>query len=145
MQCAYYPHSRVQTDPGGPSLAKQSFKDQCDISTIMKKYYKTGLLDHVAKFGGYYGDLPDDVDYQSAINKVRDAEAAFGSLTADIRSRFENDPAQFLAFVQDEENAPEIIALGLGPPPSSEPAPGGSKADPAPDAGEGDQASEEAS
>ncbi len=140
MQCAYYPHARVQLDTGDVSMTKQSFKDECDINFIMKKFEKTGLLDHVNKFNGYYGDLPENVDYQTALNSVFEAEAAFRSLTADIRSKFHNDAGEFLAFVEDAENAEEIIALGLGPQPSSEPAPADllAKASPAaPTPGEG--------
>ncbi len=127
MQCVYFPHERHRVE-SGVSMAKQSFRDECDIGTIMKKYAKNGLLDHVNKFGGHYADLPESVEYQDAIHSVMEAEAAFASLTAEIRTKFGNDPKEFLAFVSDEDNAREIIALGLGPLPSSEPAP----ADPKP-------------
>ncbi len=140
IRCVYYPHRRVQQDPGGISRTKQSFKDECDINLLMKKYEKTGLLDHVNKFGGYYGDLPESVDYQLALNSVLEAEAAFGSLTADIRAKFSNDPAEFLAFVADENNAEEIISLGLGPSPSSGPSPDAGSSASAPEPGEAEPA-----
>ncbi len=140
VRCVYYPHRRVHPDQGGPSLTKQSFRDECDINFIMKKHEKTGLLDHVNKFNGYYGDLPQDVDYQSALNSVMEAEAAFASLTAPIRSQFNNNPAEFLAFVADPQNAEEIIALGLGRRPSVAPAPAAAEAAAAPNTGEGEPA-----
>lgn len=136
IRCAYYPHVRVHPDPGGPSMTKQSFQDECDINVIMKKYEKTGLLDHVNKFGGYYGDLPQDVDYQTALNSVHMAEAAFGSLTADLRAKFHNNPAEFLAFVSDDANIEELNSLGLGPEPSPEPDPAATQSAAAPVAGE---------
>lgn len=120
---AYRPHPRVVYSSNLPSRAKQSFAAECDINTIMKKYNKTGLIDHVNKYQGNYGELPDEVDYHANLNAVMAAKEAFASLTAEIRLRFGNDPAQFLAFVDDPENIDEMIALGLtteGPPMPSE-------------------------
>jgi len=37
----------------------------------------------------------------------------FNDLPSSIRSRFGNDPAAFLDFVQDENNADEMVKLGL--------------------------------
>jgi phage internal scaffolding protein len=37
----------------------------------------------------------------------------FNDLPSSIRSRFGNDPAAFLDFVNDEGNADEMIKLGL--------------------------------
>ena len=37
----------------------------------------------------------------------------FEELPATIRKKFENDPAKFLDFVNDERNADEMVELGL--------------------------------
>lgn len=96
-----------------PSMAKQSFRDECDINNIMKKYEKTGLLDHVNQYQGQYADLTGIVDYHTALNQVIAAEEAFMTLPAGIRSRFDNDPGNFLAFVDDPNNEEEMIKMGL--------------------------------
>ena len=88
-------------------------KDECDINRILKKYQKDGILRHVSRFGGRYEDLPDSIDYQESLNAVMAAEAAFLSLPSSVRSRFENDPGRFLAFVGDPANENEMIDLGL--------------------------------
>lgn len=100
-------------DLSGDTRAKQSFKDECDINVIMKKYEATGLIDHVNTHQGHYADVLEVPDYQSALNSVMSAQNAFMSLPAAIRAQFENDPGQFLAFVQNPANRDEMIEMGL--------------------------------
>ncbi len=97
----------------GPTMAKQSFKEECDINTILKKYEKTGLIDHVSKYNGQYADVTEAVDYQTALNTVMAGEAAFMSLPASIRTSFGNDPHEFLEFAQDPENQEALVEMGL--------------------------------
>lgn len=104
----------------GDGLTKQSFKDECDINNILKKYEKTGILEHRAKYEGQYADVTGTVDYQTALNTVRDAEAAFMSLPASIRTEFENDPHEFLEFAQNPENEEALIEMGLATPKRSD-------------------------
>lgn len=110
----------------GPSLTRQSFAQECDINYILRKYQKTGLVEHVNKFQGNYADLTDIPTYQDALNKVIEANDAFSSLPSSIRKRFGNDPEEFLAFVSDPTNADEMVQLGLAhklpiPPSTTEP------------------------
>jgi len=109
----YGEHKRIQLEFHSPSLAKQSFKDECDINRILIKFQKTGLLEHVNRYAGRYEDLGDVVDYQTAMIRVLEAQEAFESLPSSLRSRFDNDPAQFLDFVSNPNNADEMVALGL--------------------------------
>jgi len=136
----YRPHARVITpnevvDEGTgevsspPSMTKQSFLAECDINNIMKQFQKTGMLSHVSAKAqsGIYADLPDEVDFQTAMNTVMAGEDAFASLPSKLRTRFGNDPAEFLAFVSDPANAEELVELGLAtkpaPPPPTFPSP----------------------
>ena len=97
IRSAYRPHKRV-TIKTGDGLAKQAFKEECDINTIMKKYEKTGLIAHVNAHGGDYGDYLSVTDYHTAMTQITEAQEAFMSLPAKLRERFGNNPANFLAF-----------------------------------------------
>lgn len=124
FKTAYSPHKRVQiTFPPGSGRAQQSFADECDINNVMRRYEKTGILDHVNKYQGDYGDFTHAQDYQTSIEQVRAAQEAFDSLPAAIRNRFGNSPGEFLAFVEDEENEDEMRTMGLLPPREKEPPP----------------------
>ncbi|AXH74611.1 MAG: internal scaffolding protein [Microviridae sp.] len=97
-----------------PSMTKQSFKDECDINNIIRDFTKSGQIAHINERGaGRFADLPDQLDYQMAMTIAQQANQAFEALPAQIRARFENDPAQFLAFCDDPNNAPELVELGL--------------------------------
>lgn len=96
-----------------PSLTMQSFRNECDINTIMRRWKTTGELTHVRPAQGYYGDFTELSDYQSALQTVMLAEEAFMALPSAVRLRFSNDPAQFVNFMQDPTNSEEIYALGL--------------------------------
>ena len=111
-----YPYStpvRVQVDCSGEALAKQSFKDECDINRIVKKWQSDGVITHVNKFMGDYGDFTNTDDYQSSLNMVMAAQASFLELPAAVRREFDNDPGTFLAFVQNPANSEKLVALGL--------------------------------
>lgn len=97
-------------------LTRQCFADECDISSIMARFDKTGLIEHVNKFQGDYGDFTDAQTYQDSLNQVIEAEEMFMSLPAQVRAKFENDPGQFLDFVANPDNLSEMVDLGLAKP-----------------------------
>ncbi len=137
MRSAYYPHTRVQFENEGPSMTQQNFRDETNINNILAKYAKTGLIDHINKYSGRYENMPDEDDFHAAMNLVLDAQSMFFELPSDLRSRFENDPGQFLEFLDNPENIDELREMGLMPPaapeataePPTAPVPG----DPAPE------------
>lgn len=94
------------------SRTKQSFVKECDINVLMGRYLKTGQINHLAKHGGHYGDF-SPMNFQDAMNVVRQTEEMFEDLDSSIRKRFHNNPAEFLEFVQDARNQDECIKLGL--------------------------------
>lgn len=115
-----------------PSMTKQSFKDECDINNIVRKYETTGILDHVnqAAARGLYEDLPSGLDLQAGLNMIAQAEEAFMALPAAARAEFDNDPVKFVeAFTNPSEAQQErFITLGLAtdtrpPKPAPEPPP----------------------
>ncbi len=116
---AFIAHERLQLKCEEPTRAKQAMADACDINNIMDQYALSGLVGHINEHKGNYGDLPSVVDYHDSCNAVIAAKDAFASLPAKIRNRFDNDPSEFLAFVQNEENMEEMAELGLVDKPSS--------------------------
>lgn len=96
-----------------PSLAKQSFADECDINTIVNRFglgYE--MPENVA--APVYGDFTEQInDYHTAMNFIAAAHESFDALHADVRSRFNNDPGQFVDFVNDPVNGPELVRMGL--------------------------------
>lgn len=96
-----------------PSRTKQAFKDECDINNILAKYNKTGLLPDMIKANPQYGDFSDVPDYQTSLNIVAKVQEQFENLPAKVRDRFKNDPSQFLEFVNNKENLPEMEKMGL--------------------------------
>jgi len=95
-----------------PSLTKQSFRDECDINNILRKFNVTGQLP-IGSVQPQYGDFSGITDYQSALNAVMAAQDSFLALPAKVRAKFDNDPALFVEFASDEANKDELKALGL--------------------------------
>lgn len=104
---------KVYANTEGPSATKQSFKDECDINNILKKFKTIGQLPHVSGRTPMYGDFSNPITYQESLNIVIKAKDQFNALPSKVRDRFGNDPVQFLQFVNDEKNIPELIELGL--------------------------------
>lgn len=124
MQGMYIPHTPVRKLFLKPSRTKQSFRDESEINNIVARYQKTGIVDHVAKYGGMYQDMPHQDDFHQAMNLVTEATSMFNELPSNLRGRFENDPAAFLEFVGNEDNHAEMVEMGLMPDPRGpEPAP----------------------
>ncbi len=95
-----------------PSLAQQHFKDECDINTILERFNITGMLPQ-SPLSPRYGDFSGISDYHTAINRVIAAQDEFDGLPAQIRAKFDNDPAKLIEFLDNEANRPEAEELGL--------------------------------
>jgi len=110
---AYGPKNPVPLhfDPA-EGRTKQEFKDECDIHVILKRYQETQTAEHINHRQAVFADVTQH-DFQTAMNVLADARSAFASLPSHVRDRFNNDPAQLLAFVEDEDNAAEAAELGL--------------------------------
>lgn len=114
FRTAYGERHRVQFATEGGSLTHQSMKAECDINNIMRKFEKTGVLEHRNRFEGNYGDFTGiPTDYHEAMNAVIAAGDMFLTLPAKVRRRFQNDPGNFLEFVSDPDNADELVKMGL--------------------------------
>lgn len=97
---------------GLPSRTQEHFKEEVDINTIVRRFGLTGELPSDVQVP-VSGDFTDVTDYQSALNLILAAQAAFDAMPADVRTEFSNDPARFVDFVSDERNRDRAKALGL--------------------------------
>ena len=107
-------YQRVYTPIGGPSLTKQSFKDECNINKIMAKFQRTGAIDHYSTYAEQYGDCTP-MELADAQQIIINAQTMFDDLPSSVRKKFNNDPEEFLEFVQDEKNTEEMVQMGLKP------------------------------
>lgn len=107
----FTPSERV-VSPAGVQPAQQQFKDDCDINSIMRRFQKTGAIDHVAAHQPRYG-VATPTDYHSAMNIITNAQSMFADLPSGLRRKFNGDPSELLKFVQDPKNADEAKELGL--------------------------------
>lgn len=109
----YTPRTPVALDfPPNSDYTKQEFKNECDINIIMAQYQYTGEIPNLNAHPGVYQDCTG-LDYMEHMNKIVEANNLFAEMPSKIRNRFNNDPAAFLDFVNDENNIPEMRTLGL--------------------------------
>jgi phage internal scaffolding protein len=95
-----------------PTRAQQHHKDECDINVILERFGKTGQVP-VNAISGTYGDFSGVHDYHTAMNALIAAETEFAALPAQLRSKFANDPANLVQFLDNPENRAEAEKLGL--------------------------------
>jgi len=95
-----------------PTLAQQSFKDEVNINTIMRKFAMSGELPE--KIRPVMLEEYDEVfDFQTAMNTVRRAQEEFMKMPSGVRARFQNNPQIFTDFLAREENRTEAEKMGL--------------------------------
>ena len=96
----------------GPGKTQQSFKDECDINTIVERFGIAGELPPSMPFP-QESEFMETFDFQTSMNVIRKAEESFMQLTGKQRARFNNSPQQFMEFMHDPENIHEMERLGL--------------------------------
>lgn len=92
--------------------AKQSFKDEVDINTILKRFglgYEMPANPRMPM----QGDFTGMTDYRTAVTRIVETQQMFEEYPAHIRAKFDNDPAKFVDFCLDEKNRPEMAEMGL--------------------------------
>lgn len=98
--------------PEDDDKAQQQYKEECDINTIVRRFGLTGQLPENLRMP-LTGDFVDVPDFQTALNLVISAQDEFMKVPADVRARFNNDPGELMAFLEDDKNRDEAIKLGL--------------------------------
>lgn len=91
---------------------KQEFAEEVDINTLLRRFAITGQMPENVRMP-LYADFTEVEDFHSAVNAIAQANEAFERMPAEVRFRFNNDPAQFIAFCENEENRAEAEKLGL--------------------------------
>lgn len=97
-----------------PPLTKQSFVEESDINTIVRRFHLTGELPTNIRMPEY-GDFTSVNDFHTALNAIAKANESFDAMPAEVRARFHNDPAEFVEFCSDSRNLDEARKLGLVP------------------------------
>ena len=64
-----------------PSQTRPEFAADADINTIMDRWMARGTQPVVNPNVAFYGDFSDGADFQSAMNRIIEANEAFASLT----------------------------------------------------------------
>jgi len=106
---------RVKTPVGGKSMAKQAFKQECDINNIVNQFRKNRTVSHLNNAQPRYGFAPA-VELREALEMVAHATENFEHLPGDIRREFDNDPIKFVEFVENPENGKALVKMGLADP-----------------------------
>lgn len=105
--------NRVTVDCSGDKiLVEQSHKDEVDINTIVKRHgmdliAKTALLQQPQ-----WDEVPGN-DFQESMQIITKAQRTFDQLPSVIRKKFNNNPGEFLDYVQNPDNQDGLVDLGL--------------------------------
>ena len=78
----------------------QSFRDSCELSTILERFQKTGDVEILQKRKAVFADVTEMPTTYADVLKLNIAsEQLFNSLTAEQRLKFNNNPDEFLASI----------------------------------------------
>lgn len=98
-----------------PSKTVQSQAKEADINNIVRNFGITKELP-VVRTPPPITDFVDIFDFQSAMQVIMQAEESFAGMSAEVRRRFDDNPAAFMEFCHDPKNLEEMRKLGLAKP-----------------------------
>ena len=90
-----WPVTDCSKDPG---FTVQADRDDADINKIVSRFMKSGQLPPALRGEPFYGDVSEFGDLQDSLIKVQEANALFMTYPAEVRERFDNDPALMIDF-----------------------------------------------
>lgn len=104
----------TRRDANGKLIYKteQAHKDRVDVNNIIKKYARTGIIDHMHFVDPQFTECTG-MDFKSAMDKVIAIEQKFQELPAKIRKHFDHDATKFLTFMENPDNKDEAKKLGI--------------------------------
>ncbi len=103
----HYWREPLKTAPGEDGRTEQHHAKSCDINTIMARYVKTGVMDHISKYEPRYGDV-SSADWQAAQNLVAGVKTEFEELPAYVRDYYEGNADNYLDAMQTDEGVNEL-------------------------------------
>lgn len=118
---AFTKHTTTGIKIAGESMTLQQYKNDCDINTILRKVEMgidptpacvLRMHQNQARMP-LYGDFSELGDYQHAQDVTNEARRQFMALPAELRSRFGDDPAQLIFWLQNPDNRQEAERFGL--------------------------------
>lgn len=107
----YAERERIQLNTG-KGLTEQAHKDETDINHILADYRRTGLIKHARKHEGAYDDVTA-TDFQQSMIIIAETKSMFEGLPSEVRKDFNNNPADFLNFVQNPKNEQKLSQMGI--------------------------------
>ena len=90
---------RTATVNEEPTMTQQQFKEECDINVIMERFGATGELPTNIR-QPITADFVEAMTFHEAQNALLAAQESFMELPAQVRARFENDPAQLIEYME---------------------------------------------
>lgn len=116
LKNTYDDHSIASDETGlecpEPTLTQQHDEHDSNINNIVATYMRTGELKTHNK-PPLTEDFSMITSVQDAMDLLVEAKTAFMEQPANVRARFNNDPALFVEFCSDENNRDEMRKLGL--------------------------------
>lgn len=104
---------KYKTIHTGKTLTRESFRDECNINTIMAKAQR-GINVPINSKSPLFGDVSDIGTYHRMNLRLQEINDEFiQSVPAEIRLRHGNDAGRFADWLQKPENKDEAINLGL--------------------------------
>lgn len=105
--------------PPHEDKAVQDQKEDADINVLVQRFGLTGHMPE-AQAIPFWGDFSEVGTFQEALQQLQEAEDHFNALPATVRARFQNNPAELIDFVRNDQNREEAISIGLLPKPAVE-------------------------
>ncbi len=99
---------RVQVTFNDPIITEQHHKHTCNINYKIKHFTQSGQNLPNQTFG-----YASEKSFHESMNIVTKSQENFALLPAKIRTKFDNNPAKLLQFLDNPENALEAASLGL--------------------------------
>ncbi len=110
MSAYFMEHGKIEVRKFDKGLTKQTFRDETDINKILQKFQVSGVVSHLNKFEGMYGEFAD-FDFLNANLMLNKGADIFAALPSEVRREFDQDPSKFFAFVNDVENKDKLNEL----------------------------------
>lgn len=99
--------SKTNIKDFGESLAVQEQKESTDINNILKRFDKTGLIDHVNQNEAQYGEFAQ-YDLHHHMNTVAKIQSTFNELPATVKKQFNNSPQEWIEHLANPQNVEDM-------------------------------------